>query len=113
MQAARHGGGDCRRWNQGEAQAPLGGVSNESALYPLLSTGNQKRQKTLIYQCGMAVEAVISELVSVSPFPVLRENTGKFVEFRRRATIEIRLRIGNSIAYQPNSLSIGSGKLFA
>src|SRR5262245_27048948 len=44
-------------------------------------------------------------------FPVLRENTGKFVEFRLVTTIEVRLRSVNSIAYQPNSLSIGSGKL--
>jgi len=46
-------------------------------------------------------------------FPVLREYTGKFVEFRRRTTIDVRLRDGNSIACQPNSLSTGSGKLFA
>ena len=46
-------------------------------------------------------------------FLVLREYTGKFVEFRRRTTIDVRLREGNSIACQPNSLSIGSGKLFA
>ena len=46
-------------------------------------------------------------------FPVLRENTGKFVEFRLDTTIDVRLRSGNSIAYQPNSLSVGSRKLFA
>jgi hypothetical protein len=39
----------------------------------------------------LAVEAVICELVSVSPFPVLRENTGKFAEFRRRTTIGVHL----------------------
>src|SRR5262245_29192127 len=43
-------------------------------------------------------------------FPVLRENTGKFVEFRLGTTIDFCLRSVNSIAYKPNSLSIGSGK---
>ena len=40
-----------------------------------------------------------------------RENTGKFVEFRLGTTIDVCVRSGNAIAYMPNSLSIGSGKL--
>jgi len=37
-----------------------------------------KALKHKINQYGMAVEAVIGEPVSVSEFPVSRENTGKF-----------------------------------
>jgi hypothetical protein len=69
--------------------------------------------KNGLFQRLLAVEAVIGELVSLRLFPVLRENTGKFVRIQTEATIDVRLRSGNSIAYQPNSLSIGSGKLFA
>jgi hypothetical protein len=38
---------------------------------------------------------------------------GNYIEFSLGTTIDVRLRGGNSIAYQPNSLPIGSGKLFA
>jgi hypothetical protein len=48
----------------------------------------------------LAVEAVISELVSVRVFPVLRENTGKFVDFSLKKTVIHRVRSGNSMAYQ-------------
>ena len=61
----------------------------------------------------VAVEAVISELVSARLFPVLRENTGKFADFSSGDDNRGRLSSGNSIAYHPNSLSIRSGKLFA
>jgi hypothetical protein len=44
-------------------------------------------------------------------FPVLRENTGKFVKFRLGTTIDDRLGNGNSIAYKPNSLIIGIREL--
>jgi hypothetical protein len=40
-----------------------------------------KLQKVLIHQANMAVEAVISEPVSASYFPVSRENTGNFFGF--------------------------------
>ena len=58
--------------------------------------------------------AVMGELVSVAPpFPILRESTGKFVEIGMRTTSDARLRSGSSIPYNANSLSIGSGNLFA
>jgi hypothetical protein len=60
----------------------------------------------------MAVEAIISELVSTRLFPVLRENTGKFAGFSHETRMVCRFRNVNSIAYHPNSLSIGSGKSF-
>jgi hypothetical protein len=41
----------------------------------------------------MAVEAVISELVSVRLFPVPRENTGKYVDFSLKKTIIRRVRV--------------------
>jgi hypothetical protein len=46
----------------------------------------------------VAVEAVISELVSARLFPVLRENTGKLAEFCPETTMERRLHSVNSIA---------------
>jgi hypothetical protein len=61
----------------------------------------------------LAEEAVISELVSTSLFPVLRENTAKFAEFSHETRRISRFRNVNSMAYHPNSLSIGSGKSFA
>ena len=60
----------------------------------------------------MAVGAVIGELVSVRLFPVLRENTGKFADFRLKTTMIRRLRSGNSMAYQRISLSVKTGKIF-
>jgi hypothetical protein len=48
----------------------------------------------------LAVGAVIGELVSVRLFPVLRENTGKFVDFSLKRTTIHRVRGGNSMAYQ-------------
>jgi len=60
----------------------------------------------------LAVEAVISELVSVRVFPVLRENTGKFADFPLKTTMIRPLRSGNSIAYQRISLSVKTGKIF-
>ena len=60
----------------------------------------------------MAVEAVISELVSVRRFPVLRENTGKFVDFSLKKAIIRGVRSVNSMAYQRISLSIKTGKSF-
>jgi hypothetical protein len=60
----------------------------------------------------LAVEAVRSELVSARRFPVLRENTGKFADFRLKTTMIRRLRSGNSIAYQRISLSVKTGKNF-
>jgi hypothetical protein len=59
----------------------------------------------------LAVEAVIGELVSVRPFPVLRENTGKVVDFSLKKTITHRVRSGNSMAYQRTSLSVKTGKI--
>ena len=61
----------------------------------------------------LAVEAVISELVSRRLFPVLRENTAKFADFRPRDDNGPRLCIGNSIAYHRNSLNTKTGKPFA
>ena len=58
------------------------------------------------------MEAVISELVSVRRFPVLRENTGKFVEFSLKKTLIRRVRTVNSMAYQRISLSFKTGKIF-
>ena len=58
----------------------------------------------------MAVEAVISELVSARLFPVLRENTGKFDDFRLKKTIIHQVRSVNSVAYQRISLSVKTGK---
>jgi hypothetical protein len=45
----------------------------------------------------MAVEAVICEPVSDRPFPVLRENTGKFADFRFEMAEAPRLSGVNSI----------------
>jgi len=59
----------------------------------------RKSRKTLIDQRFLAVEAVISELVSARLFPVVRENTAKFADFSLEMTIVRRLRSGNSIAY--------------
>jgi len=59
----------------------------------------------------LAVVAVISELVSVRVFPVFRENTGKFVDFRLKKTIIHQVRSVNSVAYQRISLSVKTGKL--
>jgi len=61
----------------------------------------------------LSVEAVISELVSARLFPVLRENTAKFADFRPRDDNSPRLCIGNSIAYHRNSLNTKTGKPFA
>jgi hypothetical protein len=58
----------------------------------------------------MAVEAVISELVSVRPFPVFRENTGKFDDFGLEVAKVPRLSEENSIIYQQNSLAAKAGK---
>jgi hypothetical protein len=41
-----------------------------------------RRYPTTSIDEKLVVEAVIGELVSARRFPVLRENTGKFVEFR-------------------------------
>jgi hypothetical protein len=60
----------------------------------------------------LAVQAVIGELVSVRLFPVLRENTGKFVDFSLKKNIIRRVRSVNSMAYQRISLSVKTGKLF-
>ena len=56
--------------------------------------------------------AVIGELVSVRLFPVLRENTGKFVDFSLKKTINRRVRSVNSMVYQQISLSVITGKPF-
>jgi hypothetical protein len=45
-------------------------------------------------------------------FPVLLENTGKFVEFSLKKTIIRRVRSVNSMAYQQISLSVKTGKIF-
>jgi hypothetical protein len=45
----------------------------------------------------LAEEPVISELVSESQFPVLRENTGKFADFRFEMAEAPRLSGVNSI----------------
>jgi hypothetical protein len=58
------------------------------------------------------VLAVISELVSVRVFPVLLENTGKFVDFSPKKTRILRVRVVNSMAYRLISLSVKTGKLF-
>jgi hypothetical protein len=55
------------------------------------------------------VEAVISELVSVRRFPVMRENTAKFFDFRLRDGDCPCFRTGNSIAYKGNSLNTETG----
>jgi len=60
----------------------------------------------------LAVEAVIGELVSVRLFPVLRENTGKLVDFSLKKTIIRRVRSVNSMAYERISLSVKTGKIF-
>ena len=57
--------------------------------------------------------AVIGELISVRLFPVLRENTGKYVDFSLKKTIIHRVRSGNSMAYQWTSLSVKTGKISA
>jgi hypothetical protein len=43
-------------------------------------------------------------------FPVLRENTGKFVDFSLKKTITQRVRGGNSMAYQWASLASKQGR---
>ena len=58
------------------------------------------------------MEAVISELVSVRRFPVMRENTGKFVDFSLKKAIIRGVLSVNSMAYQRISLSIETGKIF-
>ena len=62
----------------------------------------------------MAVEAVISELVSAASLPCF---AGKYSEIRRTSGLEHdngpRLCIGNSIAYHLNSLNTKTGKPFA
>jgi hypothetical protein len=60
----------------------------------------------------LAVGAVISELVSARLFPVLRENTGKFVDSSLKRTIIRSVRSANSMAYQRISLSSKTGKIF-
>jgi hypothetical protein len=60
------------------------------------------RAKTADY---LAWGAVISELVSARLFPVLRENTGKFVDSSLKRTIIRSIRSANSMAYQRISLS--------
>ena len=57
----------------------------------------------------LAVEAVISELVSARLFPVLRENTEKFADFGLEIDKAPRVSEENSIAYQRNSLSVRAG----
>ena len=54
----------------------------------------------------------MGELVSARRFPVLRENTGKFVDFSLKKNIIRRVRSVNSMAYQRISLSVKTGKLF-
>jgi hypothetical protein len=61
---------------------------------------------------NLSVVAVISELVSMRVFPVLRENTGKFVDFSPKKTRIPRVRSVNSMAYRPISLSVKTGKVF-
>ena len=58
----------------------------------------------------MAVEAVISELVSACPFPVQRENTGKFADLDAKLSCAPAFGTGNSIAYPRNSLATKAGK---
>ena len=55
------------------------------------------------------MEAVISELVSVRRFPVMRENTAKFFDFRLRDGDCPCFGTGNSIAYKGNSLNTETG----
>jgi hypothetical protein len=59
----------------------------------------------------MAVEAVISELVSARLFPVPRENTGKFPDFGLKIAEALRLSAGNTITYEQNSLAAEAGKI--
>jgi len=59
----------------------------------------------------LVVEAVIGELVSARLFPVLRENTGKFVDSSLKKTIIRGVRSANSMAYQLTSLSVKTGKI--
>ena len=47
----------------------------------------------------LAVEAVIGEPVSASYFPVLRENTGKFLWFSPPDSETLRLSIVKSVCY--------------
>jgi hypothetical protein len=63
-------------------------------------------------QRRVTVGAVISELVSARLFPVLRENTGKFVDSSLKRTIIRSVRSANSMAYQRISLSSKTGKIF-
>ena len=56
-------------------------VRNDGECVLTLSETWNRRQR-LEFRPMVAVGAVIGELVSVTPFPVLWENTGKFVEFR-------------------------------
>jgi hypothetical protein len=58
----------------------------------------------------LAVEAT-SELVSARLFPVLRENTAKFVDFRPQTNNDPRRSNVNSIAYHRNSLAAKTGKI--
>jgi hypothetical protein len=48
----------------------------------------------------------------VRVFPVLRENTGKFVDFSPKKTRIPRVRVVNSMAYLLISLSVKTGKIF-
>ena len=72
----------------------------------------RKSQLGLEPQGHGTVEAVISELVSVHVFPVLRENTGKFVDFSLKMTVIRGVCSANSMAYQRISLSVKTGKVF-
>ena len=60
---------------------------------------------------SIAVEAVIGELVSVRRFPVLRENTGKFLDSSLKEDLIRGVRGANSMAYQQISLSVKTGKI--
>ena len=61
----------------------------------------------------LAVEAVIGEPVSISYFPVSRENTGKFAEFRPIDDNNPAPSQWNSMTWQRNSLSGKTGKMSA
>jgi len=59
----------------------------------------------------LAVQAVISELVSAVFSLFYGKIQGSSTEFSPKTTIDGGLRDLNSITYNPDSLNIGSGKL--
>jgi hypothetical protein len=59
----------------------------------------------------MAVQAVISELVSARLFPVLRENTAKFADFRLQTKNDPRRSTTDSITWDHDSIAAKTGKL--